>query len=207
MIRFEHAGSAYEVTSAPRSGSARSLRLDLLAARRLLAPLGGAARIRPLRALLAARWTGAAVSRMTDAEVIDDLVMRVATSRLHVYAEPVRRFSYRFDETAEVHEALEPLSAREVEEPPDDRIDAVAQALALRQAAQDGLAFCEECEKAQAEFEDLPPEPEPFASTDVAAQADALRQAAVDGVPFCEECERARREQAMPEQEQEEAAT
>jgi hypothetical protein len=81
----------------------------------------------------------------------------------------------------------EPLPQREV----DFR---VAQAGVLREAAQNGAPFCEECEKAKQEL--LAEEPaDEVAHVDAAAQAQAMRDAAAKGTPFCEECEKAKKKQ------------
>jgi hypothetical protein len=189
---FEHVGRRYELAFAPRP-TTESLRFDRHTARRLLrVAMGDRAAMRRLRSLLAARVPFERVSRLTDAEVIEELAARVGMHDLHVYAEPIPRPQVVLEHVAEVDDALAPLSLRETEEPVDDRIDAEAQAAVMRDAAKDGVPFCEECEKARP-AQARPPEVEPFASTDVATQADAMRAAAAAGVPFCEECERARK--------------
>ena len=185
----------YELSFSPRARHT-SLRLDLHGARRLLAArIGHAGRMRELRSLLATRSPAGALSAMTDAEVVDHLATRIAARSLHVYVEALRRRDGGFTPDEETEDALGPLSLAKVEEPADERIDAVAQATAMRQAAAEGLPFCEECEKArQAELavSQAAPLPDPYVGVDVAAQAAAMQQAAVDGVPFCEECEKAR---------------
>jgi hypothetical protein len=89
--------------------------------------------------------------------------------------------------------------------------DAIAQAQALKDAAQVGRPFCEECAKAsQARITVAPPStpsaapdaapgpPEPAptfnADNDAPAQAQALKEAAETGAPFCAECEKAKKE-------------
>jgi hypothetical protein len=189
----------YELSFSPRVRQA-SLRLDVHAAKRLLAArIGHGERMRELRSLLATRSAAGAISSMTDTEVVDHLATRIAARRLHVYVETLRRRDYGFDPGTETEDALGPLSLAKVEEPADERIDAVAQAVAMRQAAAEGLPFCEECEKARlAELASSKAEatPDPYADTDVAAQAAVMQQAAADGAPFCEECERARAAEA-----------
>jgi diadenosine tetraphosphatase ApaH/serine/threonine PP2A family protein phosphatase len=78
--------------------------------------------------------------------------------------------------------------------------DAAATAQALKDAAQSGIPFCEECEKAkQAAKKAAPPPAVPeevdagvSQNTDAAATAQALQNAASTGTPFCAECEKAR---------------
>lgn len=65
-------------------------------------------------------------------------------------------------------------------------LDALAVAQVLKDAAKDGVPFCEECMKAaMQEYSTFPP------SLDAAAVAQVLKDAAKDGVPFCEECMKA----------------
>jgi hypothetical protein len=62
-------------------------------------------------------------------------------------------------------------------------LDALAVAQVLKDAARDGVPFCEECMKsAMQEYSTFP------ASLDASAVAQVLKDAARDGVPFCEEC-------------------
>ena len=75
--------------------------------------------------------------------------------------------------------------------------DPNAQAETLADAANDGEAFCEECEKARQAAVSAapasPPEPSEFSPNhDGDAQAAALTAASKNGVPFCEECEKAK---------------
>ncbi|HEX3344806.1 MAG TPA: hypothetical protein VHS09_09555 [Polyangiaceae bacterium] len=189
---FERFGHVYRLTFSTTRG-ARSLRLDFHAAKRLLAvPRPDAARMRALRSLLATRGPAGVVSKMTDADVIDHLAARIASRGLHVYTDEVRRESYRGTAPEADDDALAPLSLREVDEPVDDKLDVPAQVAVMKDAARDGVPFCEECEKARLASEAAAPEP--FAGTDTAAQAAAMRSAAEDGLPFCEECEKARLE-------------
>jgi len=189
----------YELSFSPRARQT-SVRLDVHGARRLLAArIGHAGRMRELRSLLAMRSSAGAISAMTDIEVVDHLATRIAARSLHVYVDALRRRDGGFVPGEETEDALGPLSLAKVEEPVDERIDAVAQAAAMRQAAAEGLPFCEECEKArQAELaaSQADATPDPYADTDVAAQAAVMQQAATDGAPFCEECERARAAEA-----------
>jgi hypothetical protein len=190
---FEQVGHVYQLTFSVRS-SGQPLRLGFHAARRLLAaPMGDATRMRELRSFLATRGPASVVSRMTDAEVVEQLASRIATRGLHVYAERVRREVYHAPERERVDDALPPLSMREVEEPVDDNLDVPAQVAVMQEAARDGAPFCEECEKARRALEEAVREPEAFADTDVVAQAATMRTAAEDGTPFCAECEKARR--------------
>jgi len=76
--------------------------------------------------------------------------------------------------------------------------DPAAMAQALKDAAEKGSPFCEECAKAAAE-QLVSPAPEPEVDIDPATAA-VLREAAQDGVPFCEECVKAAAaEAAAPE--------
>lgn len=76
--------------------------------------------------------------------------------------------------------------------------DPAAMAQALKDAAEKGAPFCEECAKAAAE-ELVSPSPEPEFDIDPATAA-VLKEAAEDGVPFCEECiKAAMAEAAEPE--------
>jgi hypothetical protein len=94
--------------------------------------------------------------------------------------------------------------------PPDEatRADGVLQAKALKEAAKDGVPFCEKCEaarKAAREAERKSAELQRSAAAGVAAepplpanvatahvQAAALRSAAQSGAAFCEKCEAAK---------------
>jgi hypothetical protein len=112
-----------------------------------------------------------------------------------------------------------PATDAPVEATLDPGTDPASQAQALKNAAEKGAPFCEQCAKSA-----LPPPPKPPAAaasapapastptppapstpetteqptlgpdTDAAAQAQALREAAQTGVPFCAECEKARRQ-------------
>jgi hypothetical protein len=185
---LEHAGYAYELTLWP-SGSGRRP-LEVLATRRLFAALTrDPRRTRELRAWLAAQSSGRLVSRMTDAQIVGQLVARVAARRLYVYAEPVRRPSFAFEVSEPPEEVLGPLPVQETLEPAVERIDTPGQVAALLHAALEGLPFCEECEKAQL---DEAVAAEPYADVDVPAQAAVMREAAAAGVPFCAECAKAK---------------
>src|ERR1700733_12679293 len=104
-MAIEHLGRIYEVTASPLASASR-IRLHDIAGR---GPLRVAARVRELRALLAVRGSGAFVSRMTDAEVIEHVAARVGTARLQVVAESVRRTQYWSQEVEPLTEALAPL--------------------------------------------------------------------------------------------------
>jgi hypothetical protein len=80
---------------------------------------------------------------------------------------------------------IEPAVAEEEDALPLASVDMAAQAAVLREAARDGVPFCEECEKLKKERE-----LDEMARIDQAAQAAALSSAAETGVPFCEECAR-----------------
>jgi hypothetical protein len=111
---------------------------------------------------------------------------------------------------AQLHQAASPAPPPPAPEPPEDPTlapdsDAVAQAQVLKDAAQKGVPFCEECTKAPltkitAAPSTAPAPPEPASTlgpnNDAEAQAQALRDAAETGAPFCAECEKAR--QQMP---------
>ncbi|MCY2987102.1 MAG: hypothetical protein NTY19_04440, partial [Planctomycetota bacterium] len=86
--------------------------------------------------------------------------------------------------------------------------DATAQTLALVEAAQSGVPFCEECAKLRlsqsSERSEPPVAPVPAAppetsgppsNPDAVAQAEVLVEAAQSGAPFCEECEKQRQPQ------------
>lgn len=88
----------------------------------------------------------------------------------------------------------------------DQKVDAVAQAAVLTEAATDGTPFCEECAKLAEQTpppdseeeekaptagpapDSTPPVPTLDTKMDPGAQAAALTQAADEGIPFCEEC-------------------
>jgi hypothetical protein len=91
--------------------------------------------------------------------------------------------------------------------------DAQAQAQVLKNAAEDGVPFCEECAKkaaaAEAASKAVAPQPEPPApeptlgqNNDAAAQAQVLRDAAQSGAHFCEICERMARQAQQSQQDQ-----
>jgi hypothetical protein len=185
-------GRTYELTFWPRPRATR-LRLDLSEARRLLVrAMGDAVGMRELRRMLATRSSGAAVPRLSDAEVIEQLAARIAKGVLRAYAEPVVARTYGAEEKG-ADEALAPWSVQEPDEAPvDDRLDVEAQVAAMKNAARKGVPFCEECEKARLAAAAAKPAPDPYAGTDVAAQAAVLKEAAQGGAPFCEECEKAR---------------
>jgi hypothetical protein len=65
-------------------------------------------------------------------------------------------------------------------------IDAAAIAQILKDAAKDGVPFCEECMKAAlSEYTTFP------SNFDAEAVAESLKSAAQEGIPFCEECMKA----------------
>jgi hypothetical protein len=197
VIAFEHGRNEYALTFAPRRG-AQSLRLDVDAARRLLtSPAARSTRMRELRSLLTARSASSAVSRMTDAEVVDLLAANIASRRLLVYAEVVRRETRGYRAEEKLDEVLGPMAVEQAEEPAAEHLDVPEQVAVMQAAARDGVPFCEECEKARLEEEAAAaaPQPNPYAGTDVAAQSAVMSEAAATGAPFCEECEKARLEE------------
>ena len=84
-------------------------------------------------------------------------------------------------------------------------VEALALARILKGAAEQGIPFCEECEKARQakpvrkSVEPPPPAAAPALveestcspSVEVTALVQVLKNAAKRGVPFCEECEKA----------------
>jgi hypothetical protein len=157
--------------------------------------------------LRALRRTLAALPAQSDSDVLEALAAALASSRLRVYARPRVRpvFARRDPIEAPVEPVFDPppVAPVSVEAPPPELppefLEPATQAQALREAAADGVPFCEECEKARRAQPSAPPplaaESEEVARVDAAAQAQALREAARAGLPFCEECEKARRAQ------------
>jgi hypothetical protein len=97
--------------------------------------------------------------------------------------------------------APDPEPAPEPESTLSPDCDPAATAQALKDAAEEGVPFCEECAKAAAALAAKPPgrapasEPgDPFENPE--ASAKALKAAAEKGTPFCEECVKAAAAQA-----------
>jgi hypothetical protein len=65
-------------------------------------------------------------------------------------------------------------------------IDSPAAAEALKQAASDGVPFCEKCTRTPAAAE--PQKDSQLKNVDAARMAQAMKDAAHSGVPFCEKC-------------------
>jgi hypothetical protein len=174
--------------------------------------------VRCLRHMLAYRLA-APVSRLDDFEVLDQLAHLLAAGQLRLAALPRENLAAR-DGAAEQKPALPPPNAarraapEEVQrpvEPPtfSDALDAELLAAAMKEAARQGVPFCEECEKAKLANErrqaaeaaaskpaapPAPPVGEAMFSEAVDAEllATAMKEAARQGVPFCEECEKAK---------------
>jgi hypothetical protein len=176
-LTFERGGQLYEIAGDARApaglGSARTrlspryegarVRLDPHGARSLLGgTLGHGRDMGELRRLLGARAGVEVVSRMSDAEVVDQIARRIASHELRVYGMTAPRRSYFFKAPDAVDDAVGPqdvveeevfdasVDAEAVPEASEsDSVDAAAQAATLRAAARDGTPFCEECEKAR----------------------------------------------------------
>lgn len=169
---------------------------------------------RGLRRLLASRQ-GATPSRLDDGEVIEQLAHLLSAGQLRSAAkarepltacdegaeesEPPRFLVAAPPPVVEVARAVAPVTFEET-------IDAEVLAAALKEAARQGVPFCEECHKdavrkqredaakaksaARAKARPAPaPVPETFSpDVDAEAMAEAMKAAARDGVPFCEVC-------------------
>ena len=184
-----------------------------------------------VRAALTRALPGRDLSRAPRGELMMLLAREVAAGRLRVAARPPRRVldipvgaassapppaapPARVTESTPADTQPAPAAAapaaEEAADDPETNTDVQAQAETLKQAAQNGTPFCEECEKlrkareaeaAQAEPAAAPqPEPAPppppadFPDHDTEAQAAVMTAAAEDGTPFCEECERLRKQ-------------
>jgi hypothetical protein len=187
---FERFGRVYEVLGevrAPAGGGSATrrfspqglgerLRLDPDAARSLLGgSLGDREPRGELRRLLGARLSCEVVSRMSDGEVIDQIARRIGAGELRVYGMRALRRGYSFKAPDAVDEAVGPdevgqeelvVASIDAEAAPEELeptvdVDAAAQAATLRSAAQDGVPFCEECEKAKQAREDSRAHPAP----------------------------------------------
>jgi hypothetical protein len=157
-----------------------------------------------------------------DRRVLEEVAARLSSGEFHVCAES----SYPFhtavatvtppdpdaETAAEVLKAPPPSPAPAPPAPepaPESTLsqnaDAAKIAEVMKQAAQDGTPFCEECAQlAQAKLNpaaQLPPPPPPAStlpdSADPVAIAQSLQTAARNGTPFCAECERLRQAQAQ----------
>jgi hypothetical protein len=82
----------------------------------------------------------------------------------------------------------------------EDEIDAKTMAAAMKDAARQGIPFCEECTKARLRLEKQSAPKAASAARDTRinddidakAMAAAMKDAARQGIPFCEECTKAR---------------
>lgn len=188
----------------PSGDPARVRFADEHAARRFLARLTTThATVRALRATLMSHLPSAVISRLSDAEVLEQLARRIASQHFHVYRTEPERHVFRFSaKDAAAEEALGP--AEQVKE---ELLDAsmVGGALPVElepviggawepQELDVGLQATAKPEELESGLHaDAPMGPsEETESLDAAAQADTLRQASAKGVPFCEECERAK---------------
>lgn len=201
-------GKRYWISRVPAARAARARRLTfrderaaLLFLRQLVAVDGeGYARVR--RLLREQRFATRAL-RFDDDSVLHTLAAHIASSELLVHATDEPLVRYHFPEPVE-EAAPAPIEvaavAPEPEPPPPvtpaEFEDVEAQVAALRQAAEEGMPFCEECQKAR-EQAALEPSAD-FADTNEEAQVAALVAAAEEGVPFCEECEKAKLAAAEP---------
>ena len=162
-----------------------------------------------------------ALSRASDSrQILEETAHRLAAGELQLCGEYCgayhSRSDFRFEETGgdEIETTPSPAPAPAVSsaatadaqsETPQEQAeaavspatDAETTAQAMKDAAEEGVPFCEECAKAAAV-----PVPAPVMRTsdstfpddvDTMAQADSLQKAALHGAPFCEECEKARR--------------
>lgn len=176
-----------------------------------------------LRATLAAAGATTQFSP-DDKRVLEEVAARLSSGEFHVCAEasyPFRTPEAKImppDPDAETAAQImsappappspAPAPAPEAEPPATlpQNADAAQIAEALRQAAQQGTPFCEECAKATQAAKlnsaaQLPPPPPPEStlppSVDPVAMAQALQTASRDGIAFCAERERARQAQAQ----------
>lgn len=157
-----------------------------------------------------------------DKRVLEEVAARLSSGEFHVCAES----SYPFHTPAaevvppdpDAETAAQVMSAPpaapapapppEVETQPTlpQNADPAQIAEVLKQAAQKGTPFCEECAKAAQAAKlnpaaELPPAPPPEStlppSVDPVAMAESLQTASEDGTAFCAECERLRQAQAQ----------
>ncbi len=146
-----------------------------------------------------------ASTRVEDTALLDQVAWWVVGGRVRVAAQPpVLHGLYVAEQEAApakevAWDAPPPESAPAVEPPTfGTDIDGPAIAAAMRQAAQDGVPFCEQClrkklARERAAAAAAPAEPATLSPTvDAAAQAATLRDAAQRGTPFCAECEKAK---------------
>jgi hypothetical protein len=163
---------------------------DRFAARALLARLQAQGSAPALRRLAGEQPLAA---RLGEDELLAQLAdwivagtLRVAVwSDEHLWAKDGEEEEPPAPELPWIVQAEEPVAP--VEEPLRDDLDQVAMAEVLREAAKEGVPFCEECEKAKRKRQ---PPPDDVARLDQAEQAATLTRAAQMGTPFCEECAR-----------------
>jgi hypothetical protein len=177
---------------------------DEHAARRFLARLAtshGAART--LRASLMSRLPSSVISRLSDAEVLEQLAQRIASQHFRVYRTELEPHVFRFSPK----EAADEGALGPAEQVKEELLDASMVGVALPLELEPAIGGAWEPQELDVELQatakpeeleaglhaDAPSGPgEDTESLDAAAQADTLRQAAAQGVPFCEECERAK---------------
>jgi hypothetical protein len=184
-----HATELYFAWEAP--GVGERVRLDdRFVARSFLARLHARGDGLALRRLAASQLAGA---RLDDAELLDQLAGWIASGRIRIAVSSKIPLSTTGDEEAiapapelpwDAPSPMEPVALVEEAMPPAST-DMQLQAQALREAAREGVPFCEECEKLK-----KAKEADEAARLDQAAQAATLRRAAETGTPFCAECEK-----------------
>jgi hypothetical protein len=167
-----------------------------------LAATGGASH---LREVLARGGSPGAVSRMTDAEVRDELARRIANGTARLYSAPVpRRDFHHATEEEDAGDVLAPESVDEAYLIAFVEADAEPEMLEPEVSGEAEPEMLEAEVAGDAEPEMLEPsveadglgadaddsEPD-FEGEEEEAQAAVLQAAAVSGVPFCEECAKA----------------
>ena len=153
--------------------------------------------------------------RWTPDQILSHLARQLATGRLlverrwrHMPSAPSTKLS-RVVVPRKTKTSDSPAPADPPTFPPQH--DPGSQAETLADAAEDGVPFCEECERARQKLASStpppaqtpaaipppsPPEKSFPANHDAVAQAKSLSDAAKSGIPFCEECEKARKQAA-----------
>jgi hypothetical protein len=169
-----------------------------------------------LRELLSGTATGGYAT--TDpATILQQLANKMASGEIQLCAEIcgptkfVPDYEGLFEETgqpdlSEMQVEATPNAPAEIETPPEPTLqpdnDALIQAGVLKNAAEEGVPFCEECEKALAAAIVEPPDEVFGPEHDQVAQVEVLKESAEAGVHFCELCSQLE-PQGEPEEEDE----
>ncbi len=185
---------------AARDGRSRLPFQDRQYARAFLGRIGeGAGNLAVLRRFAADRLSTPSI-RVEDTALLDELAWWVVSGRVRVAAHlpELRGMATAAEEAPAPQIAWDaPVPTEEaapVVEPPTfpTDIDAPAIAAAMREAAREGVPFCEQCMRKRLAAKRATEAPTLSAGVDAPAMAATLKRAAERGTPFCEECEKAK---------------